>query len=101
MEHLNMCSQGEAHDRAGMSHEGDAAMGKAVLEQFAPERMGVGMRNSSFSFPQIYMLSRMPYSLEYPYGHLWSAVTVVSSPSSLCIPSPLTCCEEQKRPDTA
>lgn len=39
-------------------------------------------------FPQLCVLSRIPYGLEYPLGQLRSALTAVSPPSSLCSPSP-------------
>lgn len=35
------------------------------------------------------MQCMMPYGLEYPFGHLGSAVLAVSTPSSLCTSRPL------------
>lgn len=41
---------------------------------------------SSF-FPQIYKLAMMPYSMEYPFGLLGSAVPAVSPPTSCAPPA--------------
>jgi len=38
-------------------------------------------------FPQLYVLSMMPYSMEYPFGQSGSAVP--APPNSLCTRSPL------------
>jgi len=42
---------------------------------------------SSFFFPPLYMLSIMPYGMEYPFGQLGSAVPAVSPSRFLCTPS--------------
>jgi len=38
---------------------------------------------TSFFFPQLYMLSMMPYGMEYPFGQLGSDVSAVSPPNFL------------------
>lgn len=52
---------------------------------------------SSFSLPQLYMLSMIPYGMEYPLGQSDSAVPAASPHNSLCTPL-VGQSEEQKRP---